>query len=382
MFDFDAVIDRGASDSNKWRKYQGRDIIPMWVADLDFKSPPAVIEALRQRVEHGVFGYTRPRESLNAAVIDYLYRTYAWRVSPSWIVWLPGLVCGLNVCCRSVGRANDVIVTHIPAYPPFLSAPGLSRRRLHTLPLSNARGEWHFDLDDLRRGLPPDSTAYILCNPHNPTGKVLRRDELVQLAQLCLDRGLTVFSDEIHCDLVLSPECRHIPFASLDPEIAEHTITLMSSSKTYNTPGLDCAFAIIPNDALRRRFKETMEGIVPHVNIMGLVAAQAAFQHGADWLKALITYLRENRDLVRRRINQTRGMNVNPIEATYLAWIDVSALGLKDAAAFFEEAGVGLMDGREFGVPGYVRLNFGCRRGLLREALTRMTAAVAGLQAE
>ncbi len=377
MFDFDAVIDRSASDSIKWKKYQGHDIIPMWVADLDFKSPPAVIDALRKRVEHGVFGYTRPQDTLNEVVIDHLYRTYDWRVSPSWIVWLPGLVCGLNVCCRSLGRPHDTIVTHIPAYPPFLSAPKLSQRRLHTFEMQNLQESWHFDLDAFRHDLPANAAAYILCNPHNPTGRVLRRSELTQLAQACLERRMVIVSDEIHCGLVLLPDCRHIPLASIDPEIAGHSITLMSASKTFNTPGLNCAFAIIPNDSLRRRFNNTMQGIVPHVNVMGLAATQAAFEHGAAWLKALIEYLRANRDLLQQHVDQTPGLHLTPVEATYLAWIDVRELGLTDAVAFFEFAGLGLMDGRDFGVPGFVRLNFGCRRALLQEALNRMTCAVA-----
>jgi cysteine-S-conjugate beta-lyase len=379
MFDFDEAIDRSSSDSIKWQKYRGRDVIPMWVADLDFRSPPAVIDALQQRVSHGVFGYTHPQEALNEVVADYLNRTYDWKVSPDWIVWLPGLVSGLNVTCRSLGRQGEAIVTHIPAYPPFLSAPKLAQRRLHTARVVNQDNRWHFDFEALRDDLPPDAAAYILCNPHNPTGRVLDRAELIQLAQICLERRMTICSDEIHCDLILAPDCRHLPLASIDPEIADQTITLMAPSKTYNIPGLGCAFAVIANDSLRRRFNQTMEGIIPHVNIMGLAATQAAFQHGAEWLKALIAYLRANRDLVHQRINQIPGLRLSSIEATYLAWIDVTALGLPDPAAFFEQAGIGLMDGRDFGVPGFVRMNFGCRQALLNKALDRLTDAVAVL---
>jgi cysteine-S-conjugate beta-lyase len=380
MFDFDEAIDRGSSDSIKWQKYKGRDIIPMWVADLDFRSPPEVIDALQQRAAHGVFGYTRPQEDLNEVVIEHLNRAYDWQVSPAWIVWLPGLVSGLNVTCRSIGRPGEAIVTHIPAYPPFLSAPRLAQRRLHTAALENPGDRWQFDFNAWRDNLPADAAGYILCNPHNPTGRVLSRSELTQLAQICLERRMTICSDEIHCDLILSQECRHIPLASIDPEVAENTITLMAPSKTYNIPGLGCAFAVIANDALRRRFKQTMEGIVPHVNVMGLAATKAAFQHGGAWLKAMIEYLWANRDLVHDRVNKTSGLRMSPIEATYLAWIDVTQLGLTEPATFFEQAGIGLMDGADFGMSGYVRMNFGCRQKLLRKALDRLCDAVAAIR--
>jgi cysteine-S-conjugate beta-lyase len=284
------------------------------------------------------------------------------------------------VTCRSIGRPGEAILTHIPAYPPFLSAPRLAQRRLHTAALENPGDRWQFNFNTWRDNLPADAAGYILCNPHNPTGRVLSRSELTQLAQICLERRMTICSDEIHCDLILSQECRHIPLASIDPEVADHTITLMAPSKTYNIPGLGCAFAVIANDALRRRFKQTMEGIVPHVNVMGLAATKAAYQHGGAWLKAMIEYLGANRDLVQDRVNNTSGLRMSPIEATYLAWIDVRPLGLPEPATFFEQAGIGLMDGADFGMSGYVRMNFGCRQKLLRKALDRLCDAVAAIR--
>jgi cystathionine beta-lyase len=376
VFDFDNPPDRRGSDSAKWRKYHGKDIIPMWVADMDFASPAPVMEALHRRIDHGVFGYGSASQSLSATVIDYLQRSFQWQVDPKWIVWLPGLVPGLNVACRSVGEPEDTVLTNVPAYPPFLSAPKNTRRRLITSPWRQSNYHWEMDYDDLRKSIDDRTRLFILCNPHNPTGRVLTRDELTALARICLDRGLVICSDEIHCDLIMEPGCRHIPMASLSPEIARRTITLMAPSKTYNIPGLGCSFAVISDDSLRRGFKRAMTGIVPHVNILGMVAAQAAYHHGGPWLEAVIGYLRQNRDMVTRAVNRMPGLAMGQVQATYLAWIDVRELKIDNPGKWFESAGVGLSDGIEFHGPGFVRLNFGCRRSLLSQALERMDTAV------
>jgi cystathionine beta-lyase len=377
MYDFDNQLDRSGTDSAKWHKYQGQDIIPMWVADMDFASPAPVMEALYQRISHGVFGYGIASQALVETVIGYLNKSFQWPVEPQWIVWLPGLVTGLNVACRSVGGADDAVLTTVPVYPPFLSAPKNSDRRLITSRLQHSDYHWEFDFDDLRKSIDGHTRLFILCNPHNPTGRVFTRTELLTLAQICLDRNLTVCSDEIHCDLILEPGCRHIPFASLSPEIARQTITLMAPSKTYNIPGLSCSFAIIPDGKLRRRFKLAMAGIVPHVNILGMVAAQAAYQYGQPWLDELKVYLRGNRDCTLDAVGQMAGLSMGSGQATYLAWIDARDLNITDPAGWFETAGVGLSNGAEFDDPGFVRLNFGCRRSLLSQALDRMAAAVA-----
>lgn len=377
MIDFDTPIERRNTDSAKWHKYQGRDIIPLWVADMDFKSPQAVIDALHERIAHGVFGYPHPGDALKAAIRSYLMDNYHWQVDPQWIVWLPGLVSGLNVACRSVGKPGDAVLTTIPIYPPFLSAPGYARRRLQTTTLYFAHDRWHVDWDDLEKAVQADSALFLLCNPHNPTGRVFSQEELASLAQFALRHDLVICSDEIHCDLILEPGCRHIPIAMLDPEIARRTITLMAPSKTFNIPGLCCAYAIIANDHLRRCFKRAMAGIVPHINTLGLVAAQAALDHGKTWLQDLLIYLRENRDLVFQTINQWPGMHMGNVEATYLAWIDARSRVADDPVPYYEKAGVGLSDGREFGMPGFVRLNFGCSRSLLTAALDRMAKAAA-----
>jgi cystathionine beta-lyase len=372
-FDFDAVVERRGTNSYKWDKYGSRDVIPLWVADMDFHSPSAVVAALHERVAHGVFGYTRAPSTLCAAVCAHLRTLYGWEVRPEWLVWLPGLVSGLNVLCRAIGARGDEVLTFTPVYPPFLSAPEFAERAVVKVPLAlGSGGRWEMDLDALERALTPRSRLLLLCSPHNPVGRVWSREELTALAEIAERHDLVIGSDEIHAELVLDEEKRHVPLATLGPETAARTITLMAPSKTYNLPGLGCSFAVIGERALRVRFCRAAEGIVPHVNVLGYTAAQAAYESGGEWHQALLAYLRGNRDLVEREVALMPGLRVFPVEATYLAWIDARATGLSDPAKFFEKAGVGLSDGAEFGAPGFLRLNFGCRRVLLSEALARM----------
>jgi cystathionine beta-lyase len=375
-FDFSIPVERRNTASMKWDKYKGRDVIPLWVADMDFCSPPAVIDALQQRIAHGVFGYTLPPESLNSTVVEMLQADYGWEIEPQWLVWLPGLVTGLNVACRAVGQDDDDVMTAVPVYPPFLSAPENSRRRLVKVPLQEKNNHWTFDFDLLESAITPDTRLFLLCNPHNPVGRVFTRDELTALSIICQKHDIIICSDEIHCGLLLDEDKVHLPTSTLDPEVAKRTITLMSPSKTFNLPGLGCAFAVISDEKLRRRFVQAKSGIVPLVNAMGFAAAEAAYQDCADWHAELLEYLRGNRDTVARAIADMPLISMAPIEATYLAWIDVRSADLENPVQFFEEAGVGLQDGIEFDGSGFVRLNFGCPRPLLEEALGRMKSAM------
>lgn len=376
-FDFDRPIDRRGGDALKWNRYAGRDVIPLWVADMDFMAPPPVLAALHRRIDHGVFGYGQPWPSLVEGVLAHCEREYDWRVEPEWIVWLPGLVTGLNVACRAVGEFGDAVFTATPIYPPFLGAPGDSGRRVVSVPLARDDAGWAWDfaavagvLDAARPKL------FLLCHPHNPVGRAWREDELHQVLALAEKYDLVVCSDEIHCDLILDPASRHRPFAALSPDAARRTITLMAPSKTFNIPGLGCAFAIIADAELRRRFRAAMHGIVPHVNTLGLVACEAALREGGAWREELLAYLRSNARLVERFVAGQPRLDMAPVEATYLAWIDARGLGLDNPQRHFESAGVGLSDGAEFGTPGFVRLNFGCRRALLAEALERMAGVL------
>jgi cysteine-S-conjugate beta-lyase len=376
FFDFDTLVEPRGVYSAKWDKYRGQDVIPLWLADMDFRSPPAVIEALHRRVEHGVFGYPSVPPELITVILAMLQTSYGWEVEPEWLVWLPGLVTGLNVICRAAAEPGEEVLTAAPIYPPFLSAPGLSGRQLLTLPLIQAAGRWTFDFANLEASLTPRTRLFLFCNPHNPVGRVYTREELSCLARICDRHDLIICSDEIHCGLVLDPGRAHVPLATLDPALARRTVTLMSPSKTFNLPGLGCAFAIIPDQSLRQRFRRAMAGIVPGVNLLGYVAALAAYRDGAGWLKALLPYLRANRALVETEINRMPGLAMHHVEATYLGWIDTRGLGMAEPVKFFEQAGVGLGEGADFGGPGFVRLSFACPRPLLAEALNRMRAAL------
>lgn len=373
-FGFDTIVDRRQSDSIKWSKYAGRDILPLWVADMDFAAPPAVLAALHRRIEHGVLGYGAPTPSLVESTLSYLDSKYGWKVEPEWLVWLSGVVTGLNLACRLV---DGGVITATPVYPPFLSAPRLSGRELTSVPLKLVDGGWRMDLDAMQAALKPDTRLWLLCHPHNPVGRAWSDEELRAFAGFCKRNDLIVCSDEIHCDLILDAERRHVPLACLDEEIARRSITLMAPSKTFNIPGLACAFAVIPDAGLRRRFTGAARGIVPDVNVLGFVAAEAAFREGAEWHDALIEVLRRNRDRVETAVAAMPGLRMTHVEATYLAWIDARGLAVDDPVAFFEGAGVGLSNGADFGLSGWVRLNFGCPAATLDEALERMRAACA-----
>jgi len=376
-FDFDTLVDRSGTGSQKWDKYAGRDVIPLWVADMDFRSPPAVMAALQDRVAHGVFGYTSAPDELAQVMVEHLARDCEWRVEPQWIVWLPGLVTGLNLACSLAGGTGDAVVTLTPVYPPFLSAPRHAQRECIRVPLEDTRDGWHIDFDRLEAAITPRTRMLLLCNPHNPVGRVYTGDELRRIAELCLRRDLTVCSDEIHCGLILDPDRRHLPLAAVAPAIAEHSLTLMAPSKTFNIPGLGMSFAVVPGVPLRQRLLKAMAGFTPSVNALGFTAALAAYRDGALWHAALLDYLSGNRDLVERRMAALPGLSMHHVEATYLAWIDARETGVADPQRFFEQAGVGLSDGRDFGGDGFVRLNFGCPRALLETALERMTTALA-----
>ncbi len=375
-FDFDRIIPRADTASLKWQKYAGRDVPPLWVADMDFAAPPAVIDALQARLDHGIFGYTRPSASHHAAVVDYLQARYDWVIDPDWIVWLPGLVPGINLACRALCEPGDAVLTQTPVYAPFLAAPGLNQCDLIAVPLREGGSEWMIDLAALEAAITPRTRMLLLCHPHNPVGRIWRRDELMQLEQLAQRHQLTVVSDEIHCDLLLDEGVRHIPFASLSPEAAAHTITLMAASKTYNVAGLACAFAVISDPGLRHAYQRAMRGIMPEISPFGFAATEAAFRHGGEWHAQLIDYLRGNRERVIEALDGCGGLKVVRPQATYLAWIDCRAAGIEHPQRFFEEAGVGLSDGADFGLPGFVRLNFGCPRSLLEQALERMRQAL------
>jgi cysteine-S-conjugate beta-lyase len=370
--DFDQLIERRNTASTKWNKYAGKDILPMWVADMDFASPPSVLAALHQRIDHGVFGYTDPPSGLIDAVRAYALEHYGWPIEPEWLVWLPGLVPGLNLACRAVGQPGDAVLTATPVYPPFLRAPGFSQRELIAVPLVQRTAGWGWDFGALEAAIVPGTRLILLCHPHNPVGRVWRENELSQLIGIAKRHDLIVCSDEIHCDLILDPGLRHIPLACIEPEFGHRTITLLAPSKTWNLAGLGCSLAVIPDPLLRRQFCREMAGLLPSVNLLGYTAAEAAYRDDSGWRDDLLEYLRGNRELLRVWFGDSPHLKLTVPEATYLAWIDARGIDRNNPLPFFEALGVGLSDGRDFGFPGYLRLNFGCRRELLQEALRRL----------
>lgn len=375
---FDRPPAREGSDSLKWARYAGRrsrhdePILPMWVADTDFAAPPPLLAALKARLDHGVLGYGHVtagyRETLCAAMV----RDYGWAVQPEWIVPLAGLVSGLNVAARAIGGPGDAIVTAIPVYPPFMTAPRHMDRELVTVPLAEA-DNWAWDLDALRAAHTPRTRGLFLCHPHNPVGRVWTNAELDALAAHAEAHDLVVVSDEIHCDLILEPGLRHEPLAKRSAAMAARTITLMAPSKTYNIPGLGAAFALIPNPNLRRRFEHALAGICAHPNVLGQLACEVAYSDAClPWRAALLDYLRGNRDRL-LALDGVGGLRIVRPAATYLAWLDCRTLDCSDPARFFEEElGLGLSDGADFGAPGFLRLNFGCPRATLDEAVRRL----------
>jgi cystathionine beta-lyase len=383
VHEFDRVIERRGTGSSKWFRYPP-DVIPLWVADMDFASPEPVVRALRERVEHGVFGYGHQLEvaELSEVFADRLHKRYGWRVSPEALVLLPGVIPGFNVACRMLAAPGEGIAMQTPLYPPLLRVPGNVGLRFDEVPLArNAAGQYAVDLEAFAAAIRSDTRIALLCNPHNPVGRVFTRAELTGLAEICLENGLAIVSDEIHCDLVFSGH-RHLPIASLDPSIADQTITLMAPSKTFNLAGLKTALAIIPNRTLREGFVAARLDLVQAANVLGYTAALAAYRDGQPWLEDLLRYLEANRDFLARYVaEQLPGVSMVPPEGTYLAWLDCREAGLpgNDPFAFFlERAKVALNDGATFGArgQGFVRLNFGCPRSQLEQGLERMRGAL------
>jgi len=385
-YNFDQTFDLRGTDSAKWN-YFSAETLPMWVAEMDFQSANPIIDAVQKRVARGLFGYGMESDTLRETLVERMGRLYGWSIRKEEIVFLPGLVCGLNVVSRAIGAAGDGVLIQPPVYPPFLIAPLNQDREVHEAPMAVSLHEgnlyYETDTDAMEAAVRPNTQLYMMCNPHNPVGRAFRREELTAIAEVCERHDLIICSDEIHCDLLMG-DSRHIPMASLAPEVANRTITLMAPSKSFNVPGLGCAFAIIPNLELRKQVTKAATGIVPHVNILGMVAAEAAYTHGDEWLVQTLAYLTANRDFaldfIRREMPTLR--TTNP-EATYLLWLDCrEALGEANPQKFFlEQAKLAVNDGATFGNngKGFIRVNYACARSTLEQGLQQMKAALAGL---
>ncbi len=376
---FDTIIDRLAAADCKKARLHPPDVLPMWVADMDFAAAEPIQQALRDRLAHPVFGYAQAPESLKRAIIDHLQEQFSWSIAPEDLVFLPGVEPGFNMALKAFLKPGEGVVVQTPMYRPILNAPahwGLSRI---DAPLATEEGGHGLKAGGLDEAMAR-ARAILFCNPHNPTGKVFTTEELATIATLAERHDLLIISDEIHCDLVYRGH-RHIPIATLSPEIARRTITLMSASKGFNIAGLKTAFAIITDPQLRQRFQQARSGMVDSVNLLGLVATEAAYRSANGWRQSLVAYLEGNRDHLARQLSERLpAIRFRPPQASFLAWLDCSALGLApDPHRFIlDRARVGLSAGSEFGErgAGHVRLNFGCPRARLDEAIDRLVLAL------
>ncbi len=372
-YDFDKITNRASTGSLKWERYS-KDILPMWVADMDFETAPEITEALNNRLSHKVFGYTIPYDSVIEAVLNYLKDSHNYVIKKESLTFLPGLVPAINLCCHAFSKVKDSVMTATPVYPPFITAPKFSGRELIKVPLIlDSENNWTFDIEGMEEAIKPNTKIFILCNPHNPVGRVFNKLEIKKLSDFCQRHNLILISDEIHCDLIFDTSSKHTPVASTEEKIAERTITLMSPSKTYNLPGLACAYSIIENPELKLQFEKTIRGIITEINCFGYVGCEAAYKYGNLWRIELLKYLERNYLYLNNFLcEKIPKIEFLPMQATYLAWLKVDSLNLKKPAQFFEKHGVGLSDGIDFGDRNYVRLNFGCPHSRLMEALDKM----------
>jgi cystathionine beta-lyase len=386
-YDLDHAPDRRPTDSIKWKKYE-RDVLPMWVADMDFPVAEPILQSLQRLVAHGVFGYPNyghPEPGtitdLQQVLVERMQACYNWQVKPEELLFLPGVIVGLNLTCLALAEPGGGVLIQTPVYPPFFSTARHAGMVLQEAALvRQPDGYYEVDWEAFEAAFTDKTRVFILCNPHNPVGRVFRKDELEHMAEICLRRGVVMCSDEIHCDLVFNGY-KHIPLASLDPEIARKTVTLMSPTKTFNIAGLQCSFAIVQDEALRKVLVGAMRGLVMWVNLMGMNAALAAYRGGQEWLEQVLSYLEMNRDYLDDYVRlQLPGVEMVKPEGTYLAWLDCHKSGIQGNPYqfFLNEARVGFNDGVTFGKDGegFVRMNFACTRQVLTQALQRMQTAL------
>jgi cystathionine beta-lyase len=374
-FDFDTLIARRGSGCIKYDRRPELD--PFWVADMDFASAPPILEALHRRVDHGVFGYAQAHEGLNDAVVSYLRERRGTNVPVDQIVHLGGLVPALSLAGRAFCKPGEAMMTCTPVYPPFLGVHHDGKTELITVDHVRGAEGWTFDWEAMEKAVTPATRLFLLCNPQNPLGRVFSKDEVLKLAEFCEAHDMILVSDEIHCDLIFDENATpHFSALLLPERFAARTVTLLSPSKTWNIAGLGYAYAVVPDDSLRRRFSAARGHTLAEINALSYYAAEAAYRHGEPWRRELMTYLRANRDVlvdfIKTRMPQ---LDIVPGEATYLAWIDCTGSGIEKPAAHFEEkAGLFLSDGAFFGWPRHVRFNFGCPRETMLRGLEKMAA--------
>ncbi|MFO7963389.1 MAG: MalY/PatB family protein [Desulfobacterales bacterium] len=385
-FDFDRIIDRRNTNSAKWDLVPGMckdpDVIPMWVADMDFPTAPAVIEALKRQSENGFFGYTLRPKSYLQAVVDWVDRRHGWKIEPEWLTYSPGVVTALNLCLMTYTRPGDRVIIQPPVYYPFARAIRNNGRYVENNPLLYDGNRYTMDLTDLKTRAHHRTTMMILCSPHNPVGRVWHEDALAAVAEFCVENDILLVSDEIHSDLVFR-ERKHMPTASISEKIAQNTITCIAPSKTFNLAGLKTSVLVIPDPKLRRQYQDMLENLALGMdNSFGVVALEAAYSHGESWLEALLDYLDANAECAVSFIRQNiPGISAQKPEGTYLLWLDCRGLGLDSKALddfMLTKARLWLDDGPMFGPggEGFQRMNIACPRKTLERALERLNKAV------
>jgi cysteine-S-conjugate beta-lyase len=380
MTNFDEVIERRNTDSYKWDFFgDDENMIPMPIADMDFRCPEPVINAMRKATEHGVYGYSICPPELINLVIKQTFEKYNWKIEKEWLVWLPGLVPGITTTCKTIGEIGDEIMTTIPVYHPFHLSIGWAQRNLVASTLIEKNERYTFNFDEIERSFTPKTKLFLLCNPYNPGGMVFTKEELQKLSDLCLKHNVIVCSDEIHCELILDKTQKHIPYATLSKEAQDQSITLIAPSKTYNIAGMGCSLAIIPNAEIRAKFEFTKAGMVPSLSRHAYLAALTAYRDCEEWHQELLDYLKINHDFLYERINALPGLKMLKHEATYLAWIDCRASPIKNMLQLLLDHGVRIIDGSLFKGEGFIRLNFGCPYSVLKTAVERIEKAIHGL---
>lgn len=368
-FDFDQIINRRDSASTKWQKFS-EDVLPFWVADMDFAAPDFILDSLRERLAHPILGYTDRPATLMDAFLGWLQRHFDWQVPPSQVVFVPGVVPALNLATQTL-QPGDHIIIPTPVYHPFLELADNARVSQTLVPM-HAADNWQIDIAAMQAAVQPNTRMVLICNPQNPTGRCYSHAELAQLADFIERNKLVLVSDEIHANFVLDPDATHIPIARAFPDLASRTISLYAATKIYNIPGLSCAAAVIPDTVLRERFLTARKGLVPGIGPLGFVASEIAFNDRSTWITELQAYLRTNLNLVADCV----GQRLSPLQATYLAWINVADLQLADTERYFADAGIGISPGAQFGQPDHIRFNFGCPRQTLETGLQRLSAAL------
>ena len=384
-YNFDEIIDRRNSNCEKYdsreRIFKNPDLIPLWVADTDFRTPDFIVEAVKRRAEHEIYGYPIIPDSFFTSIQGWLKRRHDWSIEKDWINYSPNVVIGLASLVLSLTKPGDKIIVQPPVYFPFFHVVKGNDRQMVENPLKNKNGRYYFDLDDLKSKIDKDTKMLLLCNPHNPGGMVWSKEELTAIGEICIENDIIIVSDEIHSDLIYS-NYKHTPFATISEEFAANSITAMSASKTFNIAGLSSSFLIVPNARLARHYKKFMQAThISSGNFFGLVATEAAYQFGDDWVDQLICYLEDNLTLLKSYLSEyLPKVKLMEPEGTYLAWIDISQLSIGTNEAFdaLVKAGVGLSPGYLFGQGGesFVRLNMGCPRAVLKEALEKMVRAL------